>query len=51
MLSHHNKKYDISTIRLIKASLDFLIKNVFEKDFAIENINYKKKKKTVKKVI
>jgi len=47
----HNKNYDVSTIRLIKASLDFLIKNIFEKNFAIENIPYPKKKKTFPKVL
>lgn len=47
----HDKKYDLSTIRLIKASLDFLIKSVFGKNFAIENIPYPKKKKTLPKVL
>ena len=47
----HDKNYDLSTIRLVKASLDFLIKNVLEKDFAIENIPYPKKKKTLPKVL
>lgn len=47
----HNKNYDLSTIRLIKASLDFLIKNILEKDFAINNIPYPKKKKTLPKVL
>jgi integrase/recombinase XerD len=47
----HDKKYDVSTIRLIKASLDFLIKNVFEKNFSIEEIPYPKKKKTLPKVL
>jgi site-specific recombinase XerD len=41
----------VSTIRLIKASLDFLIKNVFEKNIAIEKIPYPKKKKTLPKVL
>lgn len=47
----HNKGYDISTIRLIKASLDFLIKNILEKNLAIGNIPYPKKKKTLPKVL
>ncbi len=47
----YNKKYDLNTIRLIKASLDFLIKNIFEKNIAIENIPYPKKKKTLPKVL
>jgi len=47
----HDKDYDLSTIRLIKASLDFLIKNIFNKSFAIENIPYPKKKKTLPKVL
>lgn len=47
----HDKKYDLSTIRLIKASLDFLIKNIFKKDFAINEIPYPKKKKTLPKVL
>lgn len=47
----HDKNYDLSTIRLIKASLDFLIKNVLEKNFAIEEIPYPKKKKNLPKVL
>tara|TARA_Y100000034_G_scaffold132708_1_gene196343 strand:+ start:86 stop:919 length:834 start_codon:yes stop_codon:yes gene_type:complete len=47
----HDKKYDLSTIRLVKASLDFLIKNIFNKSLAIRNIPYPKKKKTLPKVL
>jgi site-specific recombinase XerD len=47
----HKKNYDLSTIRLIKASLDFLIKNIFEKNFAIDKIPYPKKKKVLPKVL
>lgn len=47
----HSKNYDLSTIRLIKASLDFLIQNVFEKNFAIDKIPYPKKKKTLPKIL
>ena len=47
----YKKDYDLSTIRLIKASLDFLIKNIFEKSFAIDKIPYPKKKKTLPKVL
>jgi site-specific recombinase XerD len=47
----HDKNYDVSTIRLIKASLDFLIKKVLGKNFAIEEIPYPKKKKTLPKVL
>ncbi len=47
----HDKNYDLNTIRLIKASLDFLIKNVFKYDFAIKEIPYPKRKKTLPKVL
>ncbi|MEA3414440.1 MAG: site-specific tyrosine recombinase/integron integrase [Nanoarchaeota archaeon] len=47
----YDKKYDVSTIRLVKASLDFLIKNVLRKNFVIEDIPYPKKKKTLPKVL
>lgn len=47
----YDKGYDVSTIRLIKASLDFLIKNILKKDFSIENIPYPKKKKSLPKVL
>ncbi len=45
----HNKNYDLSTIRLIKASLDFLIKNILEKNVAIENIPILRKRKPFQK--
>jgi integrase/recombinase XerD len=50
-LKLHEKNYDVSTIRLIRASLDFFIRNVLEKDFAIANIPLPKKKKTLPKVL
>ena len=42
--SLHDKKYDLSTIRLIKASLDFLIKNVFEKKICNRKYSLSKEK-------
>lgn len=50
-LKLYEKNYDVSTIRQIKASLDFLIGNVLKKDFAIVNIPLPKKKKMLPKVL
>lgn len=47
----HDKKYDVNTIRLSKASLAFLFTNVIKIDIQFENMPTPKKKKTLPKVL
>lgn len=47
----YDGNYDLNTIRLVKASLDYLIKNIFKKEIFIHEIPYPKKKKTLPKVL
>jgi len=47
----HDKNYDVNTVRQIRASLDFLFKNVIHEPVYINNIPLPKKKKTLPKVI
>lgn len=47
----HSKNYDVNTIRQIKASIDFLIKNILNKQIIIQEIPSPKKKKTLPKIL